>query len=214
MIKLIIFDLDGTLIDSLDDLTAAVNQMLAAFGRPAVGRAEVRAMVGKGARNLVEQALPGASAGEIDQGLELFLRYNEEHIADRTVAYAGVRETLAALAERGLTMTVISNKHERLCRRILSCLGLDGWFAGVYGADSLPAMKPSPQPLLHVMDRFGRTPEQTVIVGDSINDVAAGRGAGVVTVGCGYGYGTAAELADADYRIAAFTELLRLPLFD
>src|SRR5512133_3062244 len=101
-IKLIIFDLDGTLVDSLADLAVATNRMLATFGRIQLSEAEVRQLVGQGARRRVERALPGAEAEEVDRGLELFLAYNEAHIADLTVLYPGVTETLETLTARGL----------------------------------------------------------------------------------------------------------------
>jgi phosphoglycolate phosphatase len=213
MIKLIIFDLDGTLIDSLDDLTTAVNHMRASFGLPPVDRPQVRAMVGKGARNLVKQALPGAVDDDIERGLRLFLEFNEAHLVDRTCLYPGVTATLARLAERQPTMVVVSNKNENLCRRLVELLGIGRHFAEVFGADSLPACKPSPEPLRQVMRLFGMSPADTLMVGDSINDIAAGNGAGVITVGCTFGYGEPAELASADYRIDSFARLLTLPPF-
>lgn len=210
--RLIIFDLDGTLVDSLDDLTASVNHMLAAFGRPAVCRDEVRLMVGQGAMKLVERAMPGAAAAALQCGLQHFLAHNEDHLADRTVPYPGVVTTLATLQQAGNAMVVVTNKNEALSRSLLTTLGLDRFFQAVYGADSLPARKPSPEPLLHVMAKLGHGPEMTLMVGDSINDIAAGRGAGIVTVGCTWGYGAPAELVDAEWRIDSFPELLTLPV--
>lgn len=213
MIKLIIFDLDGTLTDSLADLTDAVNQMLPRFGRTPLAPLEVRRLVGEGARRLVEKALPGAAPAEIEEGLAIFLAYNEEHIADRTVLYPGVRETLPLLVREDRFLAVVSNKNEALCRKLLVTLGIGHHFAAVLGADSLPERKPSPLPLLHLMASFGAAPAETVIVGDSRNDLLAGQGAGITVVGCQYGYGEEAELAAADFRIAAFAELLSLPPF-
>ncbi len=212
-IKLIIFDLDGTLTDSLADLTDATNQMLAGFGRPVLDCGEVRKLVGQGARRLVERALHGASEGEVESGLNAFLDYNNEHIADKTRLYPGVKETLDRLRADGRRMAVISNKNVLLCRKLLDILGVGGYFDKVLGADSLPFRKPSPEPILKLLHDFDVAPEEAVMVGDSINDVAAGKGAGVTTVGCTYGYGDAVELADADFLVAAFPELLELSLF-
>jgi phosphoglycolate phosphatase len=212
--KLIIFDLDGTLVDSLDDLTASVNHMLAAFGRPAVFRDAVRCMVGQGAKNLVQKAMPGAGADEIRRGLEIFLAHNEQHLADRTVPYDGVVPTLTTLKLAGHLLVVVTNKNESLSRSLLATLGLDRFFIGIYGADSLPARKPSPEPLLHVMGVHGMAPEVTLMVGDSINDIAAGTGAGVITVGCSWGYGDGVEISGAAWRIDRFTDLLTLPPLD
>ncbi len=212
-IDLVIFDLDGTLTDSLDDLTDATNRMLAHFARPTLTAREVRGLVGQGARRLVERALPGASDADIEAGLVLFLEYNENHIADKTTLYPGVTETLDLLRTQGKCLAVVSNKNVALCRKLLAVLRVEGYFSAVLGADSLPFRKPSPEPLLHLVREFGVHVGETAMVGDSINAIAAGRGAGVVTIGCCYGYGEPAELADADYRIDAFAELLGLPVF-
>lgn len=211
-IELIIFDLDGTLTDSLADLTAATNRMRRHFGRTELSLEQVRQLVGQGSRNLVERALPGASPEEIEQGLGVFLAYNDAHIADKTRLYPGVAETLAALQGRGKQLAVISNKNVALCRKLLAVLRADGYFAAILGADSLPFRKPSPEPVLKLLADFGVSPQLAMMVGDSINDIAAGHGAGVVTVGCSYGYGDAVELSGADYRIDTFAGLLELPL--
>lgn len=212
-IKLIIFDLDGTLIDSLDDLADATNHMLTSLGRTAANRDQVRSFVGQGARRLVEKAMPNAVPEEIEIGLSIFLAYNEEHIVDKTRLYPGVVETLSALRRAGKTLAVVSNKNVALCTKVLTTLQADGFFACVIGADSLPARKPSPEPLLKVLRDLGVSPEQAAIVGDSINDITAGKGAGIVTVGCTYGYGDRAEIADADYLVDTAPGLLELPVF-
>jgi phosphoglycolate phosphatase len=211
-IKLIIFDLDGTLVNSLADLTDATNHMLRHFGRTDLSAQQVRQLVGKGARRLVERAMPDAAPEEIEEGLRIFLSYNEAHIADQTRLYPGVRETLPALGA-GRQLAVISNKNVSLCTKLLDVLGIAGYFADVLGADSLPFRKPSPEPVLKIMADCGVTAAETAIIGDSINDIAAGRAAGVATVGCTYGYGENAELVEADYRIDRFAELIVLPLF-
>lgn len=213
-IDLIIFDLDGTLIDSLDDLANATNHMLLSLGRPAASREQVRGYVGQGARRLVEKALPAAPADVIERGLALFLAYNEEHLVDRTGLYPGVMETLTALRESGLTLSVVSNKNVALCTKVLTTLGADGFFVSVIGADSLTERKPSPEPLLKVLRDLGVPPERAVMVGDSINDIAAGQAAGIITIGCTFGYGDPAEIADADFLIDSLPELLELPLLN
>ena len=212
-IKLIIFDLDGTLTDSLADLTDTTNYMLARFSRPVLAQEQVRILVGQGARNLVERAMTGASAEEVDDALGIFLAYNDAHIADKTRLYPGVMDFLEVSRASQREMAVISNKNVALCRKLLAVLGIDGYFGAVLGADSLPFRKPSPEPLLKLIRDFGVSTAETAMVGDSINDIAAGKGAGVVTIGCTYGYGDSAELAEADYRIDHFADLAGLPLF-
>jgi len=212
-IKLLIFDLDGTLIDSLPDLIDATNQMRESFGLSSFNPEEVRRLVGQGARSLVERALPGAPPEQVAAGLERFLSYNLAHIADKTRPYPGVVETLQALKGLGSVLSVLSNKNVALCREVLGKLGLGGFFPTVFGADSFPFRKPSPEPVLALLRELGVVPRESVLIGDSINDMAAGQGAGVMTIGCRYGYGDRAELAGADYQVEDFPALLSLPVF-
>ncbi|MBP1751744.1 MAG: superfamily hydrolase [Geobacteraceae bacterium] len=211
--RLVIFDLDGTVIDSLDDLTDTTNHMLSRMGRNTLGREEVRTLVGQGAKRLVERALPGAAPEELERALGMFLTYNEAHIVEKTRLYPGVREALALLRDRGFRLAVISNKNEVLCRKVIHALGVDGYFEAVVGADTTPFRKPSPEPVLRLLHDFGVAPAQAAIIGDSINDVAAGQAAGVVTVGCTYGYGSLSELETADYLVGSFPEIPGLPIF-
>jgi phosphoglycolate phosphatase len=210
MKKLIILDLDGTLIDSLDDLTSAANHMRQAFDLPVFDTAEVRKLVGEGARRLVERALPGLSPDKHERGLEIFLRYNFENIVDKTSFYPGVLETLEKLDAAGFILAVASNKSEAHCREILRLLHAEDFFAAILGADSVSERKPSPAPLLFLMHKFGVTVPETVMVGDSINDMKAGKAAGVFTIGCDYGYGAREELELADVIVGSFPELLHI----
>jgi len=198
----VLFDLDGTLVDSLEDLTDAVNHMLAGFGRTALPSASVRLLVGRGARNLVQRALGTQSPDHIEQGLKLFVAFNSAHIADKSRLYPGARDMLKTLATNGFRLAVISNKQEALSRLILETLGIADCFEAICGGDSFPEMKPSPLPLLRIMERFGVSPAETVMVGDSINDIQAGKQAGITTIGCAWGYGGSEEVREAD-RLAA-----------
>jgi len=202
-----LFDLDGTLVDSLDDLTDAVNHMLTGFDRPLLEPAQVRQLVGKGARNLVQRALATDAPQEIDHGLTAFTEFNALHIVDRSRLYPGVRELLQQLAGTGIRMAVISNKQEALSRLILEALNIDGFFEIIAGGDTYPEMKPSPLPLLRVIDALGCSPAGAVMVGDSINDIQAGNQAGIPTIGCSWGYGDDAELREALYRATSPAEV-------
>ena len=208
--KLIILDLDGTLIDSLDDLTDAANHMRRAFNLSLLSVPDVRNLVGEGARRLVERALPDLSPDEQDRGLQIFLRYNYEHIADKTFFYPGVRETLEVMSANGFILAVASNKSESHCREILRLLDAERYFAAILGADSVSERKPSPEPLFFLMQKFGCGVPETVMVGDSINDMKAGNAAGVFTIGCNYGYGAQEELELADCIVSSFPELLHI----
>ena len=209
-IAVALFDLDGTLVDSLDDLTDAVNHMLAGFGRQQLEAAQVRELVGKGARNLVQRALATDSPEEIDQGLAAFTEFNALHIADKSRLYPGARELLQQLAAGGIHMAVISNKQESLSRLIVKALGVEAFFAIIAGGDTFPEMKPSPLPLLEVIEEFSCSPDEAVMVGDSINDIQAGNRAGITTIGCSWGYGSAAELRGSDYRASSPAEIFSI----
>ena len=211
-VRAVLFDLDGTLIDSLGDLTDSVNHMLASFDRSIRGPAEIRPLVGKGARNLVQRALGTDDATQIDQGLASFLEYNSSHIAEKSTLYPGARETLESLAEQSIALAVISNKNESLCRSILEALHIDTFFKIICGGDTFEEMKPSPLPLLKAVELLAVPVNCSVMVGDSSNDIQAGIRAGIVTVGCSWGYGYPEELREANHRAASCNDLIRILL--
>src|SRR5512137_1113007 len=160
---LALFDLDGTLVDSLDDLTDAVNHMLTGFGRQQLVPGQVRQLVGRGARNLVQRALGTDAPDDISRGLEAFTEYNALHIADRSRLYPGALELLQELSAAGIHMAVVSNKNEALSRLILKALAVDGFFRSIVGGDTYAEMKPSPLPLLRVIEESGATPAGAVM---------------------------------------------------
>jgi phosphoglycolate phosphatase len=209
-IRLIILDLDGTLIDSLADLTDAANQMRQAFALSPLSLPDVKKLVGEGARRLVERALPDLSPEKREQGLEIFLRYNFEHIADKAFFYPGVLQTLVQLHADGFTLAVASNKSESHCREILRLLRSEQLFAAIFGADSATERKPSPEPLFHLMRQVGCTIPETMMVVDTNKEMKAGKASGVFTVGCSYGYGAREDLEPADCVVDSFPELLKV----
>lgn len=208
----VVFDLDGTLIDSLPDVTAALNRLLAEEGRRAVTPDEARNWIGEGARPLIERgfAATGAAApGDALPGLiERFVAHYRTAPAAETIVFPGVERALAALAARGVPMGVCTNKPHEMSRLVLAALGLDGYFASVIGGDALPVKKPDPGHLHAVLDEMGCSREGAVYVGDSPTDVAAGRNAGmrVIVVSWGYSRVPPAELG-ADALIDGFDEL-------
>jgi len=123
-------------------------------------------------------------------------------------------DLLEELEKDRVLMAIFSNKYSSFSRKLLKSLGLDAYFSAILGPDSLPYRKPSPEPILKLLRDFHLEAREGIIVGDSMNDILAGKNAGVATVGCSYGYGNASELADADYHIASLPELLKLPLCD
>lgn len=186
---LIIFDLDGTLIDSILDLADSTNQMLAHFNKPPANIDDVRTWVGNGSVKLVERALTWAklSLDNLQYAHELFLK---EYAAcqGKTVAYDGVTDGLKRLSAQGFILALCTNKPSQFLPNILGDMGWENIFACVIGGDSLPTKKPNPEPLLHICDRLGIKPSQAVMVGDSKNDVLAGQNADMTTLALSYGY--------------------------
>ncbi len=209
--RTIVFDLDGTLVDSSPDLTAALNAALADAGRPAVDPATVRHLVGHGARALIERGLGlsgGGGEAEIARALPVFLAYYAAHIADGSRPYPGAAAALDALAARGCRLAICTNKPVALSRDLIAALGWSGRFAANLGGDSLDVRKPDPAHLLATIAAAGGDPAKTVYVGDTAVDVAAARAAGVPVIVAAFGFADrpAAELG-GDAVIAGFAEL-------
>ncbi|MBZ9537854.1 phosphoglycolate phosphatase [Modicisalibacter tunisiensis] len=215
-IQLVVFDLDGTLIDSVPDLAAAVDAMLADLALVPAGEAKVRGWVGNGSRKLVERALCHARGEESveascqETAHERFLRHYAAAPCTRTRLYPGVREALAGLQARGIALALVTNKPEAFIEPILSALSLQECFTMTVGGDSLPRKKPDPLPLTHVAQRLGVPPEAALMVGDSRHDVEAGRRAGFRTLAVPYGYnhGEPVSLAGPDGEVESLAELV------
>ncbi len=208
----VVFDLDGTLVDTLPDLHAAVRALLGESGLDTPSAAEVRTMIGDGARSLVERSLAWADApvdaAGLDAAFQRFLEIYGTAPCEASRLYANVEATLTALGAAGVRLGVCTNKPQAPSEAILEGLGIDRFFAAVVGGDAVPRRKPDPAHILDVLGRLGATPEASVMVGDSHNDLAAARAAGVRCVLVDYGYTVvpAMELG-ADRVIADFAEL-------
>ena len=207
-----VFDLDGTLVDSRLDLAAAVNATRERLGLAVLPVDAIAAMVGEGARTLLRRALPDAIDGKaFDDALSLFLDLYFDRCLDATRAYAGVPELLAELSPR-CPLAVLTNKPERHSRRILDALGLAQSFDALVGGDTLPTRKPDPGGLIHIAARWGTPPSQLVLVGDSDIDVhtahAAGSGLALVSWGFGSIDHTAPAAANA-WKLDSPADLLR-----
>src|SRR5215471_16195227 len=186
----IIFDLDGTLIDTAPDLVDKLNVTLGLEGLPAVPYDEARALIGQGARSMIERGLAavGRSAADIDRLFAHFIAYYADHVADRSRPFPGVEAALDVLAGRGYTLAVCTNKGERLSVRLLESLGLASRFAAICGQDTLAVQKPHPEALLGTLRRAGGNLDRAVMVGDSPTDIATARAALIPVVAVDFGY--------------------------
>jgi phosphoglycolate phosphatase len=188
-LSLIIFDLDGTLIDSQTDLALSVNATRARLGLGPLSTPVIASYVGQGVAALVRRALQDEEPEEqIEHSIVFFKEHYRHHMLDHTVAYPGVLEALDVLQSR--TLAVLTNKPVRFSREILEGLGMLPRFSFVYGGDSFERKKPDPVGVLRLMEDTGRSPDETLIVGDSDVDVQTGRNAGVWSCGVTYGIGS------------------------
>jgi phosphoglycolate phosphatase len=250
-IATVLFDLDGTLVDSLRDLHACVNHILGVYGRAPLSREVVRDYIGDGVKVLlsrsflgwedhqaaprdddyrgrtwqeIEQARRAAieallqRAGEmrrptLDEAVRTFRAYYAEHLTDFTTLYPGVREALDELSRRGIAMGVVTNKPEHHSDRILVALKARRYFQVLVGGDTLPATKPDPAPLHHAMQAAGAAPPATLMVGDSGNDILAGRNAGCRTAAVAFGFNPVALLRkyEPDWVLEDCRDLLSHP---
>jgi phosphoglycolate phosphatase len=205
-ILLILFDLDGTLIDSVGDIAAAANHGLLSLGVRPVDAAETRDLVGEGPARLIEKLLLARGlAVDAEPLVRKTVEYYSSHLTVHTAPFPGVVETLESLG--AFRKAVVSNKPGVLTDGVLRELQLTRHFDAVLGSDALPERKPSPAPILHLMKRFAVAPEETVIVGDSPIDIEAGRAAGVRTVAVTYGYGKPGFEREAHLAIDRFNDL-------
>ena len=189
----IVFDLDGTLVDTGPDLAAALNHALGTLGRAPLPQGAVQDMVGSGALRLIERGL--AATGEEARALALammpvFLDYYAQHIADHSVPYPGVVAAMDALAEAGCRLAICTNKTERLARMLVEALGWSPRFAAILGGDSLAVRKPDPEHLLATIRAAGGEPSDSAFIGDTHFDVNAGLAAGVSTIAVSFGFST------------------------
>ena len=201
--SLLIFDLDGTLIDSVPDLADAVNAMLTTLGKANFSEDVIRHWVGNGGKVLVQRALSGSQTidpnlteDDTNQALALFFDYYHQNTCVRTQPYAGVSEGLRELKEQGYTLAIATNKPIDFVPAIVEKLGWQALFAYILGGDSLSAKKPDPMLLLHVCDQLGFSIAQSYMIGDSKNDILAGQNAGMDTLGLSYGYNYGQDIHD------------------
>lgn len=208
----IVFDLDGTLVDTAPDLTAALNHVLESEGRPALAQAEVRNLVGHGARALIERgmSIDGYEPSEphLQRMLKLFLSFYGENVANHSAIFPGVTATLDHFRTRRARLGVCTNKPTGLSKALLTELDMLGHFEAILGSDSLPVRKPDPLHLIETIRQAGGDPARAVMVGDSATDVDTARAANIPVVAVTFGYSaTPVHELGADIVIDTFDAL-------
>jgi len=190
-IKLVIFDLDGTLVDSKYDLTDAVNFTRKHYGFGPLSVDKVASYLGSGITALVKSVLSELKDENFDIAVKIFKDNYAKHLTDKTLPYNDIAETLSSIPQQKV---LLSNKDERFSKYILETLNLSQFFTKIYGGDSFKEKKPNPLPIYEIMKKFSLNKENIVMVGDGANDITVGKNAGIKTIGVLYGYSSQEQL--------------------
>ncbi len=216
-VELVLFDLDGTLVDSVGDLAWCANEMLRRLEMPLLAPQVARCWVGNGLERFVKRVLTGDMDAEPDEalfeaGLEIFKRLYAEHASDHSLLYPGVIETLEYIAGLDLHLACVTNKPEPFTSGLISAMGLLGYFGLVVAGDTTAKKKPHPMPLRYAADHFAVDYGQCLMVGDSSNDVQAARAAGFSIVGVPYGYNHGNDIRESnpDLVVESLIELIEM----
>ncbi|MDT3336384.1 phosphoglycolate phosphatase [Shewanella sp. SP1S1-7] len=214
-IKAIAFDLDGTLIDSVPDLTVATQEALAELGLKSCSEAQVRTWVGNGAEMLMRRAMTHALGSDVEQtvldaAMPIFMHHYQENLEKHSALYADVHQVLQTLFDAGFKLAVVTNKPYRFTLPLLNAFGINDFFSLVLGGDTLAKMKPDPLPLQHLLHEWQLDKEALLMVGDSKNDILAAKAAGIASIGLtyGYNYGEDIGLSGPDAVCEQFSEIL------
>ncbi len=220
--EMVLLDLDGTLVDTVPDLTYCLDNMLRTLFLPEVGETKVREWVGNGIERLVKRGLSNnfvpddfdkePDASLFEKALPIFIDCYRENACKHSQLYAGVREGLDYLASNDFKLGCVTNKLSQFTNTILQTLDIQNEFGIVISGDTLPRKKPDPLPLLHAAEYFAVRPEQSLMIGDSVNDVSAARAAGfqVLCVSYGYNLGQDIRLANPDYVVDSLADLVNI----
>lgn len=206
----LVLDLDGTIVDSLPDLTAALNRLMTARGVAGFPATSVSAMVGDGTTKLVERAFAARSGEARPDDIEAFVADYTAHATEATRAFPGVEETLGRLKASGWQFAICTNKTTAATHAVLDALGLAHWFAALGCGDTFPVRKPNPAHLLGTLDAASGDPRRAVMVGDHANDIAVAKGAGLPSIFAAWGYGARSMAAGASAVAERFTALATL----
>lgn len=210
MKRLIVYDLDGTLVDTLTDLSRAANEMLCHFKQEPLSPQSIRQFVGSGVHQLVARCLNTQEVQRVHEGVRVFRRFYEAHLLDESRLYPGVEEVLAYFQSR--KQVVVTNKPTAYAKTILAGLRVAQYFADIVGADSGFPIKPDPTLIKTLIERFDEVPEETLLIGDSPIDIETGRQAGVWTVAVSQGFSDEATLREASPQamVSDFPALLAM----
>jgi phosphoglycolate phosphatase len=205
-----VFDLDGTLVDALPDLTAALNRMLAARGLQPLTQTDVRPMIGDGTKKLVERALAARGQPYDDATERAMVADYTDHVAAESRPYPGVNAALGKLQEGGWTFAICTNKSTAATEALLAALDIAHWFAALGCGDTFPVRKPDPAHLAGTIEAAGGTPARAIMVGDHANDISVGKALGVPTIFAAWGYGKKEMAAGASAVAERFAALATL----
>jgi phosphoglycolate phosphatase len=216
-VKMVLIDVDGTLVDSVPDLAYCVDEMMQQLDMPVRGEASVRNWVGNGVERLVRRALTNSLDGEPDDALfekayPVFLDLYADNTSKRSILYPGVKEGIAYLKSASYKLGCVTNKAAQFTEPLLKDLGIHDNFSIVISGDTLPQKKPDPAPLLHAAEFFGVSPDDALMLGDSVSDVKAARAAGfqIICMSYGYNHGEDIRTANPDAVIDSMAELPEL----
>lgn len=214
-IKAIAFDLDGTLIDSVPDLTVATQEALAELGLKSCSETQVRTWVGNGAEMLMRRAMSHALGSDVehttlDAAMPIFMHHYQENLEKHSALYSDVHQVLQTLFDAGFKLAVVTNKPYRFTMPLLNAFGINDFFSLVLGGDTLAKMKPDPLPLQHLLHEWQLEKTELLMVGDSKNDILAAKAAGIASIGLtyGYNYGEDIGLSGPDAVCGQFSEIL------
>lgn len=216
-VKVVMIDLDGTLLDTAEDLALAANLMLQDLGRPALSVATIKSYIGKGIERLIKRASTGDLDGEpesqlLEKALPIYKKHYAENVHVNTKPFPGVKEGVAQLLQAGFHLACITNKSESFTLPLLQATGFHDYFEIILSGDSLPRRKPDPLPLTHICKHFNVQPHEAILFGDSLNDATAARAAGchVFCVPYGYNEGHDVHELDCDAIVPSLVEAAQL----